>query len=383
MKQNKFFESSREKYKNIKKSKSFCEDINLNQVLIEKIKKLKSEKADKNFLFNFIKLNERITNRSHKSPENYKNNIPHISIFNKYNFSNLNNIRKIYLKNNNYFSTELDHRYSNRSLNNFLKEQNDKYENIKNSKYKNNNLRNDFAPIYEIYFPSKIKKFKNIYNNYINMASKQENIKHRANSPNEYIRFNTNKDNKEYSNVQKYINYYPYIEKIKKIRASNSNDKIFMNRKFNNTNNYKKISLNNSFNFINRNNNSNIFNSPFSKTSRNFLSQEEDTHYKPKDYNKEIKLKKIFDNKFHHKQLSIRKCFGDNYKYFERNESPLKIDKTLHNRRSPAKVFGYEKYFIIDESNDRLIATNQFRRLNSAENDRIKENNIFPIYKNY
>ena len=70
------------------------------------------------------------------------------------------------MKNNNYFSTELDHRYSNRSLNNFLKEQNDKYENIKNSKYKNNNLRNDFAPIYEIYFPSNIKKFKNIYNNF-------------------------------------------------------------------------------------------------------------------------------------------------------------------------------------------------------------------------
>ena len=148
------------------------------------------------------------------------------------------------------------------------------------------------------------------------------------------------------------INYYPYIEKIKKIRASNSNDKIFMNRKFNNTNNHKKISLNNSFNFITRNNNSNTFNSPFSMISRNFLSQEENNFYQTQkniimDIMKERNHKNThFDNKFHHKQLSIRKCFGDNYKYLERNESPLKIDKIIHNRRSPAQVFGYEKYFI-------------------------------------
>ena len=409
MKQNQIFETSREKNKNIKKSKSFCQDCNLNQVLIEKIKKLKNEKGDKSFLLDFIKLNERITTQSHKSPEISKNNVSRINSFNKFNFSNLNNIRKIYLKNNNYFSTEIDHKFSNKNFNNFQKEQNDNNENIKNNKYKNNNIRKDFAPIYEIYIPSKMKKARNIYNNYINMAAKQEYIKHRAYSPNEYIRFSTNKDIKEYSNLQKYINYYPYIEKIKKIRASNSNDKIFMNRKFINPNNYKKISLNNSFNFLNRNNTSNIFSSPFSITSRNILSQEEEnynqpqkciimdiikerkhktTHYRPREYNKEIELKKIFDNKLHHhKQLSIRKCFGDNYKYFERNESPVKIDKTFHNRRSPAKVFGYENYFIIDDSNDRLIATSydckNFRRLNSEGNVRIKENNIFPVYKNY
>ena len=407
MKQYQIFENSREKNENIKKSKSFSLDCNLNQILIEKIKKFKNEKTDKNFLFDFIKLNERITTQSHKSPEISKNNISHVSNFNKYNFSNLNNIRKIYLKNNNYFATEIDHKYFNKRFNNFQKEQNDKYQNIRNIKYKNNNIRKDFAPIYEIYIPSKMKKAKNIYNNYINMSLKHEYVKNRANSPNEYIKLKNEDNNKEYSNLQKYINYYPYIEKIKKIRANNSNDKIFMNRKLNK---YKKTSLNNSFNFINRNNNSIVFNSPFSITSKNLFSQEDEnnfykpqkciimdinkerkhktTHHRSKDHYKEIELKKIFDNKFHHKQLSIRKCFGDNYKYFERNESPLKVDKTFHNRRSPAHVFGYENYFIIDDSNDRLIASsyacrNNYIRLNSGENIRVIENNIFPVYKNY
>ena len=94
MKQNQIFESSREKNENIKKSKSFSLDCNLNQILIEKIKKFKNEKTDKNFLFDFIKLNERITTQSHKSPEISKNNISHVSNFNKYNFSNLNILEK-------------------------------------------------------------------------------------------------------------------------------------------------------------------------------------------------------------------------------------------------------------------------------------------------
>ena len=83
MKQNQIFETSREKNKNIKKSKSFCQDCNLNQVLIESIKKLKNEKGDKSFLLDFIKLNERITIKSHKSPEFSKNNVSRINSFNK------------------------------------------------------------------------------------------------------------------------------------------------------------------------------------------------------------------------------------------------------------------------------------------------------------
>ena len=61
------------------------------------------------------------------------------------------------------------------------------------------------------------------------------------------------------------------------------------------------------------------------------------------------------------KQLSFRKYFGDNYKYFERNESPIKDSNniTFHNRRSPAHVFGYENYFILENSNNRLL---QFKR---------------------
>ena len=81
-----------------------------------------------------------------------------------------------------------------------------------------------------------------------------------------------------------------------------------------------------------------------------------------------------YKNHVHHKQLSLRKYFGDNYNYFERNESPVKIDKTFHKRRSPAHVFGYENYIILEDSNDRLVASSidnfkKLRRLNSEGNN--------------
>ena len=391
----------KEKGKIIKKAKSFGHDFNLNQKLIDKIKILKSENTNKSIIFDCIKPNKRITTSFDKSRENSKNNNPKVSNFTKYNFSNLNNIRNIYLRNNNYFSTEVDHKYFNRSFNSILKEQNDKYV---NNKYKN--IRKALAPIYEIYVPSKMNKVKNIYNNYINMNTKQQKnfIKPLPINHNKYIRFR-NKNTNQLSNYQKFMNYYPYLEKIKKFRANNSNDKIFMNRKFNNTN-HKIIKY---FNINKKNNSFYIYNSPFSKTSRNILSQEEEnsrqspkyiiindvkkrknktTHYIPKENSKEIEIKKNYDYKFNHKKLSLRKDFGDNYQYFERNESPYKIDKTFHNRRSPVHVFGYENYFIIDETNDRLIASSiynkkKLNRLNSEGNDMIKENCIFPIYKNY
>jgi hypothetical protein len=76
-------------------------------------------------------------------------------------------------------------------------------------------------------------------------------------------------------------------------------------------------------------------------------------------------------------QFRVRRNFGDNYKYFERNISPLKNcnNKTFHNRRSPAHVFGYEHYFILENSNNRLIVSpwpiiGRKRRINSEENVR-------------
>ena len=373
--------------------------------MIKKITKLKNEKIDKNFICDYIKPNGRITTSPKKIMENSKNHTTSINNFSKYNFSNINNIRNIYLRNNNYISTEINNSCFNRGFNNLLKGQNDKNENFKKYKPKNNKLRKVLAPIYEINVPSKNNKIKYIYNNHIIMNAKQEqnHIKPHHISPNRNIYFR-NRNYKEYSNLQKYVNYYPYIEKIKKIRANNSNDKIFMNRQFNNTIHSKNISSNNFFNIMNKENNSYIYNSPMYRTSRNFLTQEEPDLYQAQKYlfingekemknkkiikNKEIDIKKNCDYKFHHKQLSLRKYFGDNYKYFERNESPLKIDKTFHRRRSPAHIFGYENYFIIEDSNDRLIATNldynkKFKILNSEGNNRMKKNNIFIMYKNY
>ena len=49
-------------------------------------------------------------------------------------------------------------------------------------------------------------------------------------------------------------------------------------------------------------------------------------------------------------QFRVRRNFGDNYKYFERNEvrSPCKYEKTYHFRRSPVHVYGNQNYIIKD-----------------------------------
>ena len=398
MKQDKIFKNQNEVYRNKQKSKLIYKDWNLDRILKEKLKIIKNENIDLNILCGNIKSNKSITTPSNKFSESTKNNTSNFSDFNKYNFSNLNNIRKIYLRHINHFSTEIDNKSFNRSFNNFSKEQNDDY--IKN-KYKNNknNIRNILAPIYENYFPSKLTKSKNIYNNYINMhlnlTREQDKIKPRHISPNQNIKF-INK-NKHYSNFQKYLNYYPYIEKLKKIRINNSNDKIFTNRKFNNTNQIQKIPIKDYFDISNRINNSYISNSPFDNTSENIsFKKEEQSFYQPQKYIildviKDTKSKttnhklnklnyKKYRNHVHHKQLSLRKYFGDNYNYFERNESPVKVDKTFHSRRNPAHVYGYENYIILEDTNDRLVASRipyykKLRRLNSERN-----NNKFNLF---
>ena len=390
MKLDKLFKNQKEINENIQKSKLIYKNFNFEQILKEKIKQIKDENIDLNILYGDSKLNEAVTTSTNKSSKNSQTNIFNFSDFNKYNFSNFNNIRKIYLRHINYFSTELDNKNSNRSFNNYSKEQKNYY--IKRKYRNNNNIRNILAPIYENYFPSKLNKSNNVFNNYINMNLKKEKdeIKPCYISHNKYLK-HSNK-NKNYSNFQKYLNYFPYIEKIKKIRLNNSNDKIFTNSKFNNSTQTKRIPIKDYFDNSNKINNSySIYKSPLDKESENYsLNKEEQTFYQPQKYiildvvkdnkNKTTnhKSNKLNYNKYknhvHHKQLSLRKYFGDNYNYFERNESPVKIDKTFHKRRSPAHVFGYENYIILEDSNDRLVASSidnfkKLRRLNSEGNN--------------
>jgi hypothetical protein len=49
-------------------------------------------------------------------------------------------------------------------------------------------------------------------------------------------------------------------------------------------------------------------------------------------------------------QYRVRRNFGDNHKYFERNEvrSPCKYEKTYHFRRTPTHVYGNQNYIIKD-----------------------------------
>jgi len=390
MKLDKLCKNQKEINENIQKSNLIYKNCNFEQILKEKIKQIKNENFDLNILYGDSKLNEAVTTSTNKSSKNSQTNIFNFSDFNKYNFSNFNNIRKIYLRHINYFSTELDNKNFNKSFNNFSKEQNNYY--IKRKYRNNNNIRNILAPIYENYFPSNLNKYNNVFNNYINMNLKNEKdeIKPFHISHNKNLRF-INK-NKNYSNFQKYLNYFPYIEKIKKIRLNNSNDKIFTNNKFNNSTQTKRIPIKDYFDNSNKINNSySIYKSPLDKESENYsLNKEEQTFYQPQKYiildvvkdnkNKTTnhKSNKLNYNKYknhvHHKQLSLRKYFGDNYNYFERNESPVKIDKTFHKRRSPAHVFGYENYIILEDSNDRLVASSidnfkKLRRLNSEGNN--------------
>ena len=75
----------------------------------------------------------------------------------------------------------------------------------------------------------------------MNLKNEKDEIKPFHISHNKNLRF-INK-NKNYSNFQKYLNHFPYIEKIKKIKLNNSNDKIFTNSKFINSTQKKGYQL--------------------------------------------------------------------------------------------------------------------------------------------
>ena len=386
MKPNKKQKMQKEKEINKQKEKPLEQKFNLNKVLVEKLKKLKKDNINRILLFDNFQINKGITTSQKHSKNNYSIAVD----FNNYNFSNLNNIRKIYLKNNSYFSTEIDHKYFNKRNNKISKEQNEINEKNKfEYNYKNNTIKKALEPIYEFYNPSKVTKYGNIYKNYLNMNRIPDfnYIKSRYQSPNQ-LRFKNNNNNKEYSYLQKYKNYFPYIEKLKKIRASNSNDKIFLTHKYNNTSRKNRIiSLNDYY----HDNNSYTYNSPLRKDVE-INNKNKTTYHRYNLTRKDIEIKARDINSIQHKELNLRTYFGDNYNYFERNESPIKVDKTFHNRRSPAHVFGWEKYFIIEDSNDRLFAScypyNSInRRLNSEENykkyhpNNFQENNKYPIYE--
>ena len=69
-----------------------------------------------------------------------------------------------------------------------------------------------------------------------------------------------------------------------------------------------------------------------------------------KVYDKSSQEIEIFENEENELQYRVRRNFGDNYKYFERNEvrSPCKYEKTYHFRRSPIHVYGNQNYIIKD-----------------------------------
>ena len=70
MKPDKILKTKKEKDINIPNIKLFNQSYNLNQVLIEKIKKLKREKGNSNVIFDYFHKNERITTSSYKNQEN-------------------------------------------------------------------------------------------------------------------------------------------------------------------------------------------------------------------------------------------------------------------------------------------------------------------------
>ena len=398
MKQEKLFNIPEENEKNNSKTKSLNHNFNLNPDLLEKIKKFKNDIRNKGISFDYMNFKNKIT--TEKCENSKIDEIPKTNIFSKYNFSNLNNIKRIYLRNNNCLSTEIDHQFFNRKYNNYFIKQNDKY-------YTNKNINinpeiKSLEPIYEVNIPSKLKKVKNANNNCIYQKSKtkKNQIKSRHMSPNQYLSFK----NKNYYvdfDLQKYLNYYPYIKKVKKIKVSNSNENILLSKKFNNSEKKKKLTLNNFYNITYRNNSPCIYYSNRNKTS-NFLEEQfyftkgryniplnkinerlfRTTHYKSKEKRKNFKIKEYIDEKMRHKQLSHRKYFGDNYRYFERNESPIKEDNTFHKRRNPFYVFGYENFLILEDSNSKLVEPilKIKNRLNSEGN--IRKIELFNCFEN-
>ena len=397
MKSGKILKILEENKKNIQNDKSSIKNSSINSTLIEKIKKLNKQIAEKNIPFDFIKLDKKLTSFSFKNSEKFEetkiNDISKSNIFNQYNFSNLNNIRRIYLRNNNYFATEIDHKYFNKSYNNHFKKQ------IEDNNFNKYKLKKDLEPIYEIYNPFTKDNFRKLYNRiYNNKKIKQNPFQIRHISPNQVARIKN--EDQETFNIQKYRNYYPYVENIKKMRLNNSNDNILLNRIYNLSHN--NINFQDNYNnIIYQDDVSSMNLTDRTKTSKDYFSTEEKniipikkylvydkikerqnrtTHNRPNKFIEKFEIKNNCINNRSYKQLSFRKYFGDNYKYFERNLSPLKENNTIHNRRSPAHVFGYENYFILEDAKDRLLVSPS--PIRSKKKRTNSETNIAKYYTN-
>ena len=332
--------------------------LNLNSKLIKKIKDSSKELNDIKIPFDYIKNSRRLTTSADKNQKIFDNSKTHkiskINVFNNLNLSNINNIKRIYFRYKNFLSTEMDYKNYKKLNNKFYGKKNNKaliYNNIKNKNNKsiyNNGLRKVLEPINEIYIPLNHITYENIYNNYMTNRKKITHMKYRHSTP---IQFLTNRK---------------YKNNVKKLKSSNSNDHIQFN------NNNHKISLYN-YNYMNNNNNNSyVFRSPLTKKNKSIFFKEEQNNHLPQKYinmdkknpiinypRKEIQLTENNETNYrdYHRKLSLKKNFGDNYKYFERNESPLKDNKTFHFRRSPVHVYGYENYLIIEDSNHNLVGS--------------------------
>ena len=398
MKSNKILKIQEDNKKNIQNDKSPIKKSSFNSNLIDKIKKLNKQIADKNIPFDFIKLDKKITSFSHKNSKKFEeskiNDISKSNIFYQYNFSNINNIRRIYLKNNNYFATEIDHKYFNKSHNNyFIKQKED-------NNFNNYKLKKDLEPIYEIYNPFTKENFRKLFDRiYNNKDIKQNSFQNRHISPKQVRRIKN--EEQENFNIQKFRNYYPYVENIKKMRLSNSNDNILLNNRIYNSSHNKNNLQENYNNNIYQDDVSSINLTDRTQTSKDYFLTKEDiiipikkysvydnikerqnitTHNRPNKFIKKFEIKNNYINNMGFKQLSFRKYFGDNYKYFERNLSPLKENNTFHNRRSPAHVFGYENYLILEDAKNRLLVSPfPIKRKKKRKNS---ETNISKFYTN-
>jgi len=374
-----------------------------NKELFKEIEKSKREIMKNSVPLHYIKVDEKIITTVYQIPINRRFSRQQKSTKNKDNYilKTINNDKLSQTRKNNYFhfkpfcSNEMGYKYYNQNLNtcNPHKPFSDNLFNFRKSKspqiqssyvstsmnssynFNNHNNKKEIISIRDnIRTPSNSLKinrgfispfYRRFLNNSVRLKNKNnlnrnERIRHRIinlNSSNNFISNNFN----DYKH--RTINFNNSLNNYRKILLDKDNN-------YNNLYSIKNQHIVRSpkIRLINKNNiespqNNRIYNYYHSEKNKNILPKNttKDGQYvfgaplSKSIYNKHRDEIEVFENdkikeKNSSKLMSSRRDFGDNYKYYERNEdkSIKRNEKVNHIRRSPVHVYGFQNYIMKD-----------------------------------
>ena len=341
------------------------EECENEEEISEAIEKSKRDLKESEVPYGYKKINEKIFTRVYKVPGNKRSHNSYYS--NIYNNISNKNTSSIYENNNIFKNYNLGKRryfYDQYECDpNCGDKYNDYYEcRIKNNTYNNNG--SSFQKYNNSEQPGTIYNYNTITRNhgYHESESKSPIKKNKYRTQHQTSNVNRYSTNKTSRNIYNYRYNNDYTNRTYNESGYDDNNKKFTNYtqiKGGRIENYVENEISKDGKFL------------ISMTlSKRILDEEEPKPRRWKDYNKG---EDMYKNSYYREEVEINnegdpreyeettkilnkrvRDYGDNYKYFERNEnrSPLKATETRQRRREPIHVYG-DEYYETNEEIDR------------------------------